>query len=85
VQGTAGATLDPVTVTDNQVLGMGNHGMYFYIGDAGSSMTATVSANTVTGSAGHGILGYAYHSASGTFTVTGNTVSGSGCAPTIRP
>ena len=59
---------------------MGAHGLYFYIGDAGSSMTAVVSANTVTGSTGHGILGYAYTNAAGTFTLSGNTVSGSGDA-----
>ena len=69
---------NPVAVTDNQVPGAGSHGMYFYIGDAGSSMTAMVSANTVTGSAGYGILGYAYTNATGTFTFSGNTVSGSG-------
>ena len=80
VQGTAGATLEPVAVTDNQVPGAGSHGLYFYIGDADSSMTAMVSANTVTDSAGYGILAYAYTHATGTFTFSGNTVRGSGDA-----
>ena len=41
LHGTAGAVFDPVTVTDNQVLGnVGDHGIYFYMADAGTNMTS---------------------------------------------